>query len=310
VDKLERLLTLLLVLLETPRALSADELRERVGGYDDIDTHASFQRAFERDKDSLREMGVPVVVQLVPGADPPREGYRVRPEDYYLRDPGLDADELAALHLAATSVRLEGIQGMEGLWKLGGVIDPDAEVLAGGVANVRVDAVVPVLFEAVTEQRIVTFTYRDRQRRVEPYVMHLARGRWYLIGLDLDRVEGAEQRNFRVDRIQGDVASGTPRAFRRPAELLDVDREPWRFGGDPPVVARLLVDAHQAPWALQHLAEETSVEHRKDGSVVIELEVTNRQAFRSFALTFLDHAEILSPPELRADLLEWLGAVP
>ena len=35
-DKLERLLTLLLVLLETPRALSADELRERVGGYDDL----------------------------------------------------------------------------------------------------------------------------------------------------------------------------------------------------------------------------------------------------------------------------------
>jgi len=309
VDKLERLLTLLLVLLETPRALSAEELRERVGGYDDIESHASFQRAFERDKDSLREMGVPVLVELVPGADPPREGYRVRPEDYYLRDPGLDADELAALHLAATSVRLEGIQGMEGLWKLGGVVDPAGD-LPTGVANVVVDAVVPPLFEAVTEQRIVEFRYHDRARRVEPYVMHLARGRWYLIGLDLDRPDGAEQRNFRVDRIQGEVTSGPPRAFQRPDELVDADRAPWRFGGDPAVVARLRVDAHQAPWALQHLAGGTSVEHLEDGSVVIELEVTNRSAFRSFALTFLEHAEILSPPELRTDLLEWLESVP
>src|SRR5204862_5864787 len=46
------------------------------------------------------------------------DGYRVPPEDYYLRDPGLAPDELAALHLAAQVVRLEG--ATEALWKLGG----------------------------------------------------------------------------------------------------------------------------------------------------------------------------------------------
>jgi predicted DNA-binding transcriptional regulator YafY len=34
--------------------------------------------------------------------------------------------------------------------------------------------------------------------------------------------------------------------------------------------------------------------------------VTNRDNFRSFVLSFLDHAEVLDPPELRDDLIAWL----
>ena len=46
-----------------------------------------------------------------------------------------------------------------------------------------------------------------------------------------------------------------------------------------------------------------------DGSVVLAVRVTNRDAFRSFVLGFLDHAEVLGPAELRADLVEWLEAL-
>ena len=48
---------------------------------------------------------------------------------------------------------------------------------------------------------------------------------------------------------------------------------------------------------------------RPDGSVVVELTVTNRDAFRSFVLGFLEHAEVLGPPELRDELVAWLGAL-
>src|SRR5687768_71001 len=98
--KLERLLNLTAALLETPRPLSAQEIRERLGSYPD--GRDAFHRAFERDKDDLREMGVPLEVATVPGTDPPVDGYRIPKDRYYLRDPGLDADELAALHLAAS----------------------------------------------------------------------------------------------------------------------------------------------------------------------------------------------------------------
>ena len=37
--------------------------------------------------------------------------------------------------------------------------------------------------------------------------------------------------------------------------------------------------------------------------------VTNEAAFRSFVLTFLEHAEILEPEELRASMRDWLVQV-
>ena len=84
-QKLERLLNLIAALLETPRALSAEEIRARVPGYPD-EAGPTFRRAFERDKDDLREMGVPLRVETVPGTDPPQTGYRIPRDEYYLRE--------------------------------------------------------------------------------------------------------------------------------------------------------------------------------------------------------------------------------
>ena len=69
VDKLERLMNLVAVLLDTMRPLSAEELRDQVPGYPESGT--TFHRAFERDKEDLRELGVPLVVEPIPGIDPP-----------------------------------------------------------------------------------------------------------------------------------------------------------------------------------------------------------------------------------------------
>ncbi len=51
------------------------------------------------------------------------------------------------------------------------------------------------------------------------------------------------------------------------------------------------------------------VEERADGAVVVEFVVVNRAAFRSFVLGLLDHAEILEPADLRADLLSWIERI-
>ena len=71
-DKLERLLNLTAALLDTEMPLTAEEIWDRVGGYPDA--KPSFRRAFERDKDELRAMGMPIEVATVPGADPPIDG--------------------------------------------------------------------------------------------------------------------------------------------------------------------------------------------------------------------------------------------
>ncbi len=50
-------------------------------------------------------------------------------------------------------------------------------------------------------------------------------------------------------------------------------------------------------------------ERHDDGSIELVLPVSNPTAFRSFVLTFLEHAEVIEPQELRDDLVTWLEAL-
>ena len=156
-------------LLATERPLTADELRGRVEGYPDAD--ASFRRAFERDKDDLRRMGIPITMREVPHSDPPAQGYAVDRAEYAGNDPHLAPDELAALHVAANLVHI-GDRPEGALWKIGGVVDnaPGARDTANAQPLVALptDANLAPLFQAATELRVAQFRYRDLDREVEP----------------------------------------------------------------------------------------------------------------------------------------------
>ena len=76
------------------RERSRADLRRRIPGYNQ-DSEAAFTRMFERDKDELRAMGIPIAVEPVPGSDPPASGYRIDRRDYAGQNPNLAADELA-----------------------------------------------------------------------------------------------------------------------------------------------------------------------------------------------------------------------
>ena len=298
--RLERLINLVAALLHAERPLTAEELRNRLPGY--AEDHGAFRRAFERDKEALRDLGIPVVVEPVDEVTQPGVvGYRIPKEAYYLEDPGLAPDELAALHLAASAVRLEGASGVEALWKLGGELAEEGP--APAVAALPGTAHLAPVFAAISARRRVGFTYRGRPRQVDPWRLSFRSGHWYLAGFDHD---AAEERLFRLDRMESDVeASGDQGAFERPPHV-GAQPPPWRMGGDEALTARLLVDPGQAAWAASHVGPDAVVERRPDGSLVLAVQVTNREAFRSFVLGFLDHAEILGPPELRADMVDWL----
>jgi proteasome accessory factor B len=307
-DKLERLLNLTATLLEANRPLTSEELRERVPGYPD--ERESFRRQFERDKDDLREMGIPIRLETVAGTHPPVEGYRVDSTDYYLPDPGLTPEELAALHLAASMVQIEGIHGVGAVWKLGGAVSSEAASDASAptldVAPIPGDANLIALFSAVIDRRVAWFSYNGAERETHPYRLDHQRGHWYLTAFDRLR---AEERVFRVDRVEGSVRVGDERgAFTRPEEAVPGLRlEPWELGEGEPTIARLLVDADQAPVVVRHLGADSVDETRPDGSVIVHVEVTNPDGFRTFVLGFLDHAEVLEPESLREHMIEWLA---
>jgi proteasome accessory factor B len=253
-------------------------------------------------------MGIPLVYEPVPGVDPPIDGYRIDRSRYYLRDPGFEPDELAALNLAATAVTLDGVEGVEGLWKLGGVVESPGEepAIDGALASLPADPNLPALFQACIERRTAAFTYNDELRTVEPQRVGYQRGHWYLTGWDLAR-DG--ERNFRLDRIDGPVETTAPGAFAPRDTDAGLPGDPWRLGQGDEVVARLLVDPDQATWAARQLGDKVPAEALGDGSVVFDVAVTNWPAFRSFVLTFLDHAEVLGPPELRQQMVDWLTEV-
>jgi proteasome accessory factor B len=238
--KLERLLNLVAALLDTAVPLSAEQIGARIESYPE--PGPSFRRAFERDKDDLREMGIPIRVEEIPGSDPPLTGYRILRQEYAGQVPDLTPDELAALHVASNLVRVQGLGADDALRKLGGIAT--APATGTPLAALPADPQLAPLFQAATELALVTFRYRGTERSVEPYRLSFTRGQWYLAGYDRTR-EG--ERLFRFDRIDGDVTVGPPRAFTRPTTIGSDPRvRPWELGDADGVTARLLVDADQA----------------------------------------------------------------
>lgn len=90
-----------------------------------------------------------------------------------------------------------------------------------------------------------------------------------------------------------------PAAFSRPWELGTPGEE---------YLATVVVDAAQAPWAVRHVGAAAVAATRFDGAVELSLTVRNTPALLNFVLGFLDHAELLSPPAVRAELVAWIRA--
>jgi proteasome accessory factor B len=301
VDRLERLTDLVLVLLGDHRAKSLRQIAAEIPGYPP--EGEARRQAFERDKRTLREEGIPLVAEPIDGPD--QVGYRIRPEDYYLPDLGLTPEEQAALNLAVAGVHLGDPTGRDALWRLG----LDAPAGRRPVADLPALPALPVLFQAVRNHAEASFSYRGDRRRVAPAQLRFRAGRWYLVAHDLDRQAA---RTFRVDRLDGPVTVGEAGSASLPDDF-DADaalpETPWAVGDGAPVAVEVLVDPVAAPRAVHEVGEQSVRQRRPDGSVVLGLAVASEAAFRSWVLEYGERAEVLGPPEVRANLVRWLSAM-
>src|SRR2546428_42427 len=119
---LERLINLVALLLEARRPRTFEEIRELVPAYQQEDV-SSAKRMFERDKDTLRDVGIPIEVAPTDVWDS-EQGYRIPKEQYYLPEVSFSADEVWALFVAAHS-RGEDGQAELAFWKLATGVDTD-----------------------------------------------------------------------------------------------------------------------------------------------------------------------------------------
>ncbi|HJT38208.1 MAG TPA: WYL domain-containing protein [Actinomycetota bacterium] len=308
-DKVERLLNLVSLLLDTRRPLSVGDIRDKIPNYAGQSDDA-FHRMFERDKNDVRDLGFVIEQEDIDAWG--ETGYRIRRSEALLDDPGFTPDELAALSIAGQAWG-GGADGSLGLLKLSvgsGVAEPGSTGWL--LPRVSLDRNIAVLLDAIVARKRVRFAYRTggggepNEREVEPHGLY-HRGTWYLAAYDPAR-EGV--RNFKLSRVEGTIerSPGKDPDFERPAQrAIGVPRGPWE--GEPEGTARVAFSPDTAWWAERRTGARRITE-ADDGWVTLEMPVAAElDSFAGWIAGFADAAVAVEPSELRDAVVARLRAL-
>lgn len=316
----ERLLSIVVLLLSSRRYLTAEEIRAAVSGYPD--EHEAFKRMFERDKEELRELGIPLETGVNNALDE-EPGYRIKKQDYELPEIRLEADEAAVLGIASRVWQSASLAGAAAgaLLKLKAAAPPgaldadgDDDTLSPGIEP-RLSTQEPAfgpLWEAVRDRRPVTFDHigggrSDATRReLEPWGVVNRRGRWYVAGYDRAR---KAPRVFKLSRITGPVKMAGPAGSVTVPPDADV-RELVKSWDVSPVrdhVAVLRVRAGAGVglrrWASEVTPDET------EGWDRVTVSFADVPWYADHLASFGPDVMVLEPPDLREAVIRRLKGV-
>ena len=242
--KAERLLNLVIALVNSPRYRSAPWIRDKVAGYSDAPNDEAFFRTFERDKQELRELGIPV--QTPPAGE---DGYRIPPVDFALPAMSFTPAEAAALALAGRLWETTALAtaGSGALRKIRDAVGAAAPTAAGTPEPARTrspqttllqprvrtgDPAFAPLYAAVRARRAVTFDYRKDPhgaggtRRLQPWGLVSFRG-----PLVRHRVSTRNAANGAPSGCPGSPGRSRPVGRRRrgpPARRTSICSPRWR----------------------------------------------------------------------------------
>ncbi|MCC2029034.1 WYL domain-containing protein [Microbacterium sp. YMB-B2] len=216
----ERQTNLVVALMATEIGLTKQQILDSVSGYRqraETGTRTdALEKMFERDKDELRTLGVPIET-IGDSSDPNdlREArYRIPKAEYDLpADISFSAAELAVLQLAgsvwsAESASADAQAGVRKIRALG--IDGDEPIIGFAPRITTRESSFAPLQTAIEECRIVAFEYlkpgesAPRRRTVAPLALLDFEARWHVYGIDQD-ADG--ERTFLLSRIVGEVSS-------------------------------------------------------------------------------------------------------
>ncbi len=275
----ERLFSLVLALVASPQGVTRAELLSSVYGYahraDDASASAAIERQFERDKEQIRLLGIPLETldsPLEPGNNQLTR-YRISKERLQLPESvRFGEDELAMLRIASFAWS-EGSLESEARWvamklaSLGANVDVQHIGVAPRLTISEPSAA--ALQQAIEARRAVTFDYqlpgRDTplSRHVAPLRLHQADGRWHLVAYDLDR---EAPRVFLLQRITSRVTllseSFSPELLNEVPDAIEalealVTSQPALVSVEPGSIA-------QARLATRVRTEQSSIEFTVD----------------------------------------------
>lgn len=291
----ERLLDLVIALSHTEHRMTKSDIRATVNGYSQASNDDAFERMFERDKVTLRELGIPLVT-LTDDAHGDDIGYRIDLDGYALPEISLTPAEIGVLSVAAQvwdGAHLD-LPARRALTKLQAVAPAASGELSAHVLRIPPPtATFDPLLQAIAARTAVTFDYRTAtspdvaRRRVEPWRLLVSDGAWYVQAHDLDR---DAERQFRLSRIVGSVRAAGPATHPRGAPATTSSA-----GGR----ARLAVRPERAAQVrLRALATHAGT-GRWQGWDELELPLGDVEDLAGLVAGHTDAVVVLEPPVLR-----------
>ena len=312
----DRLFHLILALMATSAGLTKEHILSTVRGYRE-DTEAgvakaTIERRFERDKDLLRELGIPLQAIIPPDEDGNNKAtvYRI---------PKVDYDPPAGFELSAQDIRLLNIAAA--VWKEGSLSSEarvtHTKLAASGVGvdepligflpmlTAR-DPALDVLRRAISEGRQVSFDYvtpgdtESKTRTVSPLAVVLHENRWHLLSVE---EPGGAEKTFLLRRIVSAIETRDEQS--RGAS----DGQVERMSGE---LSRIYRDTTAMIRAREGSAAEVVLGHRegtkREGDVLV-VHFTDLGAFAHELLEYAHDITVVEPAELREQMANLLGEV-
>ncbi len=303
----ERLFSLVLALLATDAGLTKTDILSTVQGYRQkfsrSGDNANLERQFERDKDDIRDLGVPLETIDSPGhaGDNHNLRYRIPRGAYELpTDIRFSPDETTLLNLAAMVWR-EGSLSAESrraILKLRSLGVTTTEPVVGYAPRVRVrESAFDPLGTALERHQVVRFGYlkpgesEARVRTVEPLALVQHQGRWHLFA---NEAATSTTKTFLLMRIVTEVTT-LPTTFAPPApgqadRALSELEGVWNSN-------TAVVEVEPGTDAATRLGKRRGAS--VSGSGALNLHYSDLNIFADELAGYGPEALVISPPELR-----------
>jgi predicted DNA-binding transcriptional regulator YafY len=323
-EKLIRQLSLISYLMAERRPVTASEIRRDVEGYSVMNEDA-FARRFYADRSELEALGIMLAVEKPADGLVEQENYSLPPENFHLPPIEFTDAELAGLRTAlqlldgefayAEPLRLALQQISWG--RPSPLSSPEQHTVALGITGSAgghdVSQRLAKIETAIFRRKTIVFEYytmeRDEvgTRRVDPYQLLFQGGQFYVVGRSRER---SAIRVFRLSRVRGKVGYATKAEhdFQRPTNFdprAYANRIDWQFG-EAIAVAEVWISSRIAWQIERHFGRFGEIRHGDDddGDRVFITSYANSRQLIAWVLGLGEHARILEPPELVAELCE------
>lgn len=297
-EKTERLINLTLGLLSSKRFLTKNEIFKNIAGYSG--SPETMERMFERDKDELRSMGIEIEVGQLDPLFEDEMGYLIKSSSIQIQPNEFTKDELLLMTMAANVWKESAFSDISknALMKVSSI---DGEIGLNAVVLSMIDDEglnadrFQKIIEAIQFRKYISFSYNNKKRIIAPFALKSLGGFWYLIGQEIDQ----PIKVFKIMRIQSEIEFDQCHSHFEIPDNFEIDKFLQSSNTDQLHIAKFRIRESRCNF----LRSRGTVQENSNGWDTLEITFDDLEQMIKEVLWFGDDIEVLSPPELRSEVI-------